>query len=358
MSISEKEVIGSLLAVWRPPAGLSSQEWAEQNRVLDSSISGIPGKYKAVVTPYMIQVMKAADDPETTLLVGRKSSQIAWTETINNVLGAKIAEDPCNIMMAFPSQLNASDYVSEKFKPFVKSTPSLLSKIGDPDKTSWRRYSFAGGFVKFVTGGSAKSIKSTPAPLLIVEEPSEMQEYLETQGDAITLFTERQKTFPDSMRLLIFGGSPKDKGFCPVDTAYEGTCKYYYVVPCHACGGFHELAFENMFYEEFAEGKDDPKYGKIDPKTATYKCPHCKELWTDKQKNINVLKAIDYNDNGWIKERPEKLAEIGFRFNELLSPFQGSSFIELAKKKITAEKHLAMGKDSKMRVFVNNGLGY
>lgn len=352
--IPEKLLLGKLLTLMRPPERLSSREWAEAKRVLTSEVTAKPGKYNLLVTPYMIHPLACVDNPDIRVIIAKKSAQIAWTETINNAIGRRIDVDPCPIIIAFPTLAMSTAYVKEKFKPFVKSTPELLEKIGDPDKSSWSMYSYPGGFIKFITAGSPSALKSTSAPFLIVEEPDDLKEDLKDQGDALDIFKERQKSFPD--RTLVFGGTPTDKGFSRVDTAYERSCQYVFLVPCHKCGKDHVLDFDNLKCDEYPNNHLDPNYGNRDPLTARYECPHCKAVWTDEQKNLNVLEAIKYHDAGWKKLHPDK-AEIGFAFNELMSPFPGSYFVDLAKKWLAAEVDLVHGKEGKMIAFTNNSKG-
>lgn len=350
----EKQLLGAFLSILRPPKNLTTKEWAEQNRVLGSEISAIPGAYKAINNPIMIRVMECLDDPDIHTIIALKSAQIGWTETINNYLGKLIDIDPKNIIIAFPSRGSGTDFAQEKFRPFISSTPCLSENIGNLELCSWNRYHYAGGFIKFVTAGSVTQLKSTPASVVIVEEPDDLVTNLKNQGDSLGILKQRLKTFPDWT--LVYGGTPRYKGQSRVDHAYLQSCQYEYQVPCHVCKDFHVLSFDNLKYNKYEDHRIDLKYGEYNPESARYLCPHCKSEWTDDQKNINIREALNYHDFGWKKKYPEK-EDIGFHFNELMSTFFGSSFKELAKKMLEAEYQFTQGREEALMVFVNNSKG-
>lgn len=357
LGLVEGKQLAIMMQLLKAPEKISTRDWAEANRVLSSEVSPVPGKYDAMLTPYMLLVMEKLDDPKVRVVVGKKSAQIAWTETINNYFGRRIANDPCNIIIGFPTKATGTSYSAEKLKPYIRSTPALFNLIGNPDKLAWDRIIYPGGFMKLLTTNSISNLKSSTAAVVDVEEPDDLKEDVNQQGDALTVLRERLKAHPDS--LLIFGGTPANKGSSRVDEFFENSCQYQYHVPCHNCGQFHVLHFDNLQCDAYGKHKYHKKYGEFDPYTARYVCPHCGIHWSDKQKNLNVRKAIEFHEKGWVAMKPES-DDVGFAFNELLSPFAGSTFIELAKKRAEAYTAYESGKDKKLKSWINNseGLAY
>ena len=352
--VPEAIILGLLVAALQAPSSISTENWAKAERVLSSEVSPIPGAYNPLITPYMRLVMKKLDDPNIRIVVGLKSAQIAWTEVINNYFGRRIANDPCNIIVAFPTRGAGTSFSAEKFKPYIKSTPALYNAIGNPERHPWDRVSFPGGFIKFVTAGSISNLKSTNAAVVTVEEPDDLKEDVNQQGDALTILKERLKAHPDSK--LIFGGTPANEGSSKVTEAYEASCQYRFQTRCHSCGEFHELHFDNLKVDAYGAHKYHKTYGEFDPSTARYECPNCGSVWTDKEKNANVLNSINYFEDGWRADFPD-VPEVGFAFNELLSPFAGSTFKALAKKRCTAYTDYYRGNDKKLKSWVNNSEG-
>lgn len=349
----ERFFLGSLFALLKAPERMSTKSYAETYRYLSNEVTAKPGKMDCMETPFMLFVMECFDNPEVPVIIARKSAQIAWSETTNNYISKRIDIDPQSIIMAFPRMASSKSYSNEKIRPLIRSSPRLLAKIGDPDKSSFDFYKFPGGFLKLVTAGSPTALKSTSAPILIVEEPDDLKEDLKGQGDALSIFIERQKTYEE--RKLIYGGTPSEEGFSKVDIAFKQSNQMFYQVPCRKCGTFHVLDFENLKYERFSDGFIDPTYGQFNPYTAYYSCPSCGVEWDDTDKKQAVINALNYHNLGWFATAESSI--YGFAFNELLSSFPGSNLVALAKKKLEAEVEAEKGKEGKLKAFVNNSMG-
>jgi phage terminase large subunit GpA-like protein len=349
----ERLFLGNLFALLEAPERMSTREYAETHRWLSNEVSAKPGRMDCLETPFMLYVMQCMDDLDIPIIVARKSAQIAWSETQNSYIAKRMDIDPQNIIMAFPRMASSKSYSNEKIRPLIRSSPRLLEKIGDPDKCSYDFYKFPGGFLKLVTAGSPTALKSTSAPVLIVEEPDDLKEDLKGQGDALTIFAERQKTYVE--RKLIYGGTPSEEGFSKVDIAFKQSNQMFYQVPCRKCGNFHVLDFANLKYDKYSDGFIDPTFGIYNPYSAYYVCPFCEIEWDDKDKKAAIIEALNFHNLGW--QATAKSSIYGFSFNELLSSFPGSGLVSLAKKKLEAEVEAEKGKEGKLKAFVNNSQG-
>lgn len=348
----ESLFIGQLLSLFIVPIRLSTREYAA-SRWLGPEVTAKPGFMDVMETPFMLFPMDCLDDPDIPVIIGKKSAQIAWTTTINTFVERRIVNDPQPIIIAFPAGATCNKFANEKFRPMVQSSPKLLELIGDPYKSCFDFYKFPGGFIKFVTAGSTTALKSTSAPILIVEEPDDLKEDLKGQGDALAIFQQRLKSYVESK--LIFAGTPSEEGFSKVDVAYEQSNKMVFLVPCHVCGEFHELSFDNLKYIKYPNGHIDKTYGEYDPTTAYYQCPHCFSHWDDAQKKLNVIEAVKYHNFGWVATAESHM--YGFAFCELMSSMPGSNLVTLARNKLEAEVEYEKGKDGKLKSFTNNSIG-
>lgn len=355
---SEWNLIEEQCALQAPPPGMTTREWSDEYRYIARSSSAYTGKFDAMRTPYMLGIYDMIDDPSVKIIVSQKSAQIAWTETINNVIGKRIHHDPCNIIIMFAKEKAGKNYEREKFVPMVQATPVLNDRINTSRSkasgNTWDHKHFPNGFIKFVTSNSASDVKSTAAPLLIVEEPDDANANIKGQGNTLKLLQERSKTFANSK--LIFGGTPTVKDFSNVEAGYLLGDQRVYMTRCHECGDFHELNFDYLLCREYADGHIHQVYGKLDPDTAYYVCPHCGVEWSDEQKNRNVRDSVQYHQFGWkATQRFSGVASV--RFNELLSPFPGSRFADLKKKELEALHEKAKGNEEDWIVYVNNSKG-
>ena len=354
-NVTERLFLGTMLQFFRKPERLSTREYAEKYRWLGSDVTAKPGKMDCMETPFMLYPMQCMDDVDIKVIVGRKSAQIAWSETTNSYLSKRMHLDPQNIIIAFPRMESAKKYSREKIKPLIKSNPVLLEAIGNPDRSSYKFFKFHGGWLSLITARSTEDLKSSSVPVIIVEEPDGLQDDVGNQGDALDILMQRQKTYEE--RKLIFAGTPTDAGFSRVDNAYMQSNQMVYLVPCRSCNSLQEFNFNNLKCDPYPNRFIHEIYGKWNPATAYYECDHCKAIWDDGDRKKAVLEALNFNSLGWKALKPDETDIYGFSFNELMSSFSASTNYELMKKKIKAEAALARGEEGLMKSLTNNSMG-
>ncbi len=303
---------------------------------------------------------QALDDPAIHEVVCQKSAQVAWTDgVLLNYIGKRIDIAPCPMIIMFPKEGAAKEFNSEKFEPMVESTPVLSAKIpinSKRDKDNrWQFKGFPGGFLKFVSSNSPSSVKTTPAPVVCVEEPDDANENVKDQGDTITLLRERTKSY--ARRKMIFGGTPTIEGLSRIAAAYDASDQRKFYVACPHCSEAQTLAWENVKWDDNAALPHEV-FGSANPESARYCCPHCGSLWTDAEKN-RAVRLAESQGHGWRATRAFN-GVAGFYINELYSPFPGSRLMQLVRKYLTAMHAFAQGDDTKIRSFRNNteGLTY
>jgi phage terminase large subunit GpA-like protein len=338
---------------WAPPVRMSTTEWANSFRYLSAKGSARPGKYNASLTPWVAAIHDALDDPSIHKVVLMKAAQVAWTDgVINNYVGKRMDLDPCPMLMMHPTMEAAKDYMQEKFIPMIEATPRLRAKVD----TSMSRKSgnrglfknFPGGFLKLAWSNSISKLKSTPAPLVIVEEPDDASANVRGQGDAIKLIEERTKTY--ARRKIIFGGTPSIKDVSAIEDAYRASDQRKFFVPCHACGESHVLAWDNVQWDRSEEHRHEV-YGNAMPETARYVCPSCGAHWNDAQKTANVRRLT------WQATAPFRgVAGFG-HLSELYAPWHESRMQRLVERYLEAKHKADQGDDADMIVFVNSCLG-
>lgn len=345
-------LLQGLARTLQPAERLTTTEWAIRHRGMSAKATAKPGRYNPDLTPWVRGMHEALDDPLVHEVVAMKSAQIAWTDgVLLNYLARRIDTDPCGMIVMFAKDEAAAQFNDEKFVPMVEATPRLAAKIAVHklrDRDNRQQFkNFDGGFLKLVSSRSPSSVKSSPVPVVAVEEPDDADANLRGQGDSIALLVERTKSFP--RRKVIFGGTPTIDGLSRVANAYKRSDQRKFWVPCPHCGDSHVLAWENVTWLKDAEVEHEV-FGRSRPETAAYVCPHCGGTWSDTDKNRAVRRGA------WIAGAPFR-GTAGFYVNELYSPFPGSVMQLLVEKYLIAEHALAQGDDTKMRSFVNNTQG-
>lgn len=268
-----------------------------------------------------------------------------------NLIGYRIDANPSRILVLFPREKTGIDFNDEKFEPMIESVPSLASKINLKSRAAGNRQLFKkyqGGFVKFIASNAPGDVKSTAAPLVIVEEPDDCNQNVKGQGDSIKLAEERTKSYHNA--LIVIGGTPTITGVSAIDEEMKKTDRQKWFVPCHDCSATHVLAWENVRWLK-DETKPHPVHGKHHPETAYYACPRCGSTWNDAEKLRNIRRG------SFVATAPFTGA-MGFDdLNELYSPFPSSTLENIVAKFLEAHREFGAGKAEKMIAFWNSSLG-
>lgn len=339
---------------WAPPPRMTTREWADRFMYLSSdSGSARPGKYSSELTPWLQEIQDAVDDPAVHKIVCMKSSQVGWTVgVVLAYICRRIDQDPCPIVVMFPTDSAGKEFNQEKFVPTVDVTPVLREKV---DVSTSRRSGnrahfkkFMGGFLKFVGSNSPRSVKSSSAPVLVVEEPDDANRDVKGQGDSIRLLEDRAKTHERSK--VIVGGTPTLKDLSAVERDYLNSDQRKLFVPCHDCGEEHVLDWANVHWDEDPDHGHEV-YGHALPETAWYTCPHCGSVWNDSEKNRNVRRAR------WRATAPfTGVAGFGY-ISELYVGWRNSRLENLVRKYLVAKHKESQGDISEILAFWNSTLG-
>jgi phage terminase large subunit GpA-like protein len=355
-----------------PRAPLSMVEWAEFYRKLSPEENpDYAGDFSLDNTPALRGVLAALSQRGVSRVVVQKSAQIGYTAgVVCTLLAYHIHWRPCVQVVMFPREKSAKDFDAEKFSPMVRATRELSKLIrlkSRSDGNSATRKHYPGGLLKLVASNSPSDVKSTSARVRVVEEPDDTNKDVRGQGNSISLLRERGKTIRDSLELI--GGTPTAKGASEIEKEMSTTDQRRFMVACHHCGDRHEVDWVhvtipgfNLKPEELAAPDIDTLYperdvfGRARWEDAFYTCPHCGNIWTDRERVANIRAVASVPPlYGW--EPTAASADPGFYFNELHSVFEGSYVPQLAKKYLVAHYEFERGEPEKMVAFWNSTRG-
>lgn len=346
----------------QPPEPIA--DWAQTHFRLPAEGADKPGPYDLQYAPYLFGIFAAFDDPNVGEIYTMKAAQVGWTFGLVALLGKKIDTEPCAMVVMFPKEDAAREFNDEKFEPSIRSTPRL-SRLIDVSKTRSKDNralfkKFPSGFLKLVGSKSISSVKSTPAKLVIVEEPDDATSNLKDQGNSIALLWERTKRIRNSKRVL--GGTPSVKGLSKVEEHILKSDQRVLPIHCHDCGDAHVLDWENVSWLQ-SDHTEHEIYGFSLPDTAVYVCPHCGSGWDDYQRKKNIRdtvnQAIEAGDPkcGWVATA-EFHGAAGFKeLSELYSCLPGAGVVDLVRDYLAAEYKAGAGDETDKVVFVNSKLG-
>jgi len=368
-----KRFLGKLICgLFKPLDTRSSITWARDNINLGLDTTTIePGRFDALVFPALEYVYKCLDNPFIPVIYCIKSARFGWTTATLVWLTHTIVEWPRNVLFCFGTKDAAQKFYKDQFESFIAGIPAYLKSINIGkalSKVSWNHTTFYGGVLRFISTRVMTNVKSTNAPIIIMEEPDNNPNDVNQEGDLISNLFQRMKNVPIVLRKFIVGGTPTIEGLSRIAKLMSYSNDMVFRAVCHHCSGFVDMdhTFFNYFtWGMFPDGFEHKQYGKYDPNTVIWLCPHCEQEWSFEQKAKNILEGkkygfIDHTGEfscGWHPLQPDITEIFGFRGSECLSHLPQSNFIEMSKTILAAKFALSKGDESLMTSVMNNMYG-
>ena len=116
---------------FRAPEDLTVSEWSDKYRVLSPENSAESGRWKTSRVPYMKEVMDSFSDPRIKTLVVVSSSQTGKTETLLDILGYMIDQDPGPALYCIPTKEFAEDFSKRRLAPMIRDTAPVRDKVAE-----------------------------------------------------------------------------------------------------------------------------------------------------------------------------------------------------------------------------------
>jgi phage terminase large subunit GpA-like protein len=270
-------VINSL----QPPNLQPVSDWANENRMLSPEASATPGRFSMNVTPFMREPTDAMGDPHVPEVRVMKSSQIAYSENLNNVMFRNMVQNPGPMIMMQPTLEMAESYSKDRISTGLRDSPQLAALIDEKNKMSGNtilQKNFPGGLLRLVGGNSPASLASRPARDVFIDEEDRTAKNAGKEGDPEKLLKRRQTTFYDAK--LVVGGTPVIKGISKTEKGFEKGDKRLYMVECPCCGVHIDLD-----WKQFQKKPERDNYGE-------YQCQKCGDWIKEKYKPRMVKDLI------------------------------------------------------------------
>lgn len=276
--------------------------------------------------------MDAENDPRVEVIVGMFSAQTGKTETLNNVVGYHIDQDPSPMLQLQPTLDMADTWSKDRLAPMLRDTKRLRGKVRDAKSRSSgntiRHKKFPGGHLTMAGANSPASLASRPIRIVLADEIDRFPPSAGTEGDPVSLAKKRSKTFWN--RKIFLTSTPTIAGHSRIEEAFEESDQRRYFVPCPDCGERQYLKWPQV------------KWENEDYRTAAYACEACGSLWNDQQRMAAVAKGE------WRATAPFT-GTAGFHIWQAYSPWV--KLWEIVKEFFDARKN-----PERLKVFVNTEL--
>ncbi len=163
-----KLFMGIIKMILQKPEKISVSQWAEKYRILDES-SNFSGKWTHDVTPYLVGIMDAFNDPYIQEINFCKSTQVGGTEVMLNIIGWIIMEDQAPVMIVYPSDDLAKDISNDRIKPSLSKTPEIKERFY-PNSSKELKLKFRGMTLYLRGSHSAEKLASKSIKYLFFDE--------------------------------------------------------------------------------------------------------------------------------------------------------------------------------------------
>lgn len=264
--------LAKILSGMKPPEDLTVSQWADKNRRLTSESSAEVGKWRTSRTPYMFDILDSFTDPLIEHIVVVAASQVGKSETINNMVGYCIDQDPGPILLIQPTIDDVKRYSEMRIAPMIRETRCLKRKVADPKSrdaaNTKRQKSFPGGVLVMTGSNVAHDLSSMPIRYVFGDERDRWATSAGSEGDPWELAVARTRTFYNKKMVEV--STPTVKGASAIENSYNLGTMERWKTQCPHCGEYVEITFDNIRFE--AE-KGDKKIFHITE--LFYVCPEC-----------------------------------------------------------------------------------
>lgn len=267
--------LAKILIGMKPPEDLTVSQWADKNRRLTSESSAEVGKWRTSRTPYMFDILDSFTDPLIEHIVVVAASQVGKSETINNMVGYCIDQDPGPILLIQPTIDDVKRYSEMRIAPMIRETRCLKRKVADPKSrdaaNTKRQKSFPGGVLVMTGSNVAHDLSSMPIRYVFGDERDRWATSAGSEGDPWELAVARTRTFYNKKMVEV--STPTVKGASAIENSYNLGTMERWKTQCPHCGEYVEITFDNIRFEYDAAENGDKKIFHISE--IFYVCPEC-----------------------------------------------------------------------------------
>ncbi len=325
-----------------PEPLLTVSAWADQYRLLSSTASAEPGRWRTDRTPYLREIMDclSPSHPAERVVV-MKGAQIGGTECGNNWIGYVIHRAPGPMLMVQPTVETAKRVSKQRIAPMIDSTPVLRARVAEArardSGNTVHVKEFEGGLLIITGANSAAGLRSMPIRFLFMDEVDEYPGDVDGQGDPVALAEKRTTTF--SRRKIFLVSTPTIKGLSRIEREFLASDQRRYFLACPICAHPDYLTWRDAAHHrlEWDEGR---------PETAHMVCGKCGELVEERHKTGMLM------GGEWRATAEGDSRTVGFHLSALYSPLGWKSWEECV-----AEFLLVKEDPFRLKTWVNTVLG-
>ena len=269
------------------PEATTPDEWAKENRIYPKT-AGVPGPRNPYLTPYMVPLGRAAFSGKYKRVVGVTASQAGKTDTMLDIIGAKLDTRPAPIIYVGPSKEFNTDQFEPRLMGLLDEAKTLSAKLIRGKRMKKTLKYVAGVRVRLAHAGSSTALKSDPAAMALVDEYDEMSANIKGQGDPLGLVEARGETYADFVTVItsttslgmveteidpvngleFFKKGSSDEIESPIWRLFQEGTRHHYAWPCPHCGDYFIPMRKHLTWPKGSTPAQAKKF-------ACLSCPNC-----------------------------------------------------------------------------------
>lgn len=274
----------------RPPEQLRPSEWADRYRYLDPLTTAAGGRYSSALTPYAREWQDSAACGWVRQVSIVAGTQVGKTETINNVLGYAIAQDPAPAMLVVPRTVDITMTSQRRIVPMIEATPALKAErtaAAHDEKT--REIVFRRSVLYLRSSQSPADLASVPVRYLFADEVDKYPKWSGREAAPLDLARERQRTFWNAIAFVVSTPTTRDG---PIWREFEDGDRRRFWVPCPHCGHFQQIEWRNIRWPEHIRTAKEMRRER----SASLHCSRCTLAIPDNAKRAMLERGV------WVPE--------------------------------------------------------
>lgn len=278
-----------------PPRKISTIEYSENYRFIRSSTDTQKTKWKRDLTPYLVPVMDALDNPNVRGVVVPKPARSGGTVVAENYALKMCEFGPSgDIMWYLAGPKEVESYSDRTFKHIFEDHEGVAAKIGKGPSDNKLTMKKVGGRSIELMVMSAQTTTNRQALFIVFDEPDSYNKKFASnfmdQGE------DRQRMLGSSAK--IYACAHADIGWSGgIAQAWVQSSRGILIMRCPDCLGYASpyptkhwpdvLRFK-LFYKKSPPRTPVGERIRMASKTAAMLCPHCGSLLNDDQRHAMI----------------------------------------------------------------------
>jgi phage terminase large subunit GpA-like protein len=187
---------------------------------------------------------------------------------------SQFVEGAVPVLWTMATEEEVKTFVKERLRNFLDESGKEAINNNQWKMSSFRLYNSS---VKCAYASNKTTLRTKPCRFVFGDECGIWKE-------STDYIKKRTRTFEGKKKGIFSTTPPNSETHHSWQEAKAGNF-YQWWLPCHFCGEFQPLNFNNLIFGGKVDGKWDLDLVRLNTK---YKCPHCNNLW-DENKKLDML---------------------------------------------------------------------